>query len=393
MNQRPHFDPAAFRSVMGHYPTGVAIVTGIATHGEPLALVVGTFSSVSLEPPLVSFMPMKTSSTFAKLAECSSICINVLAADQEQICRTIARRKTNKLEGIDWKPSPSGDPILEGVISWVDARITTNVDAGDHWVTLCSVEALAVENPVAPLLFFQGGYGSFVVPSLISRIDADIADEVQAAVASRDDLEALARSIGCQCTLMKVVNRDELVAVAVAAAPGVSVQPDLGQRLPIIPPIADSWAAHLDEEGRAYWLGKASGAGETQLEIFHRRLDFYREHGFLYRLREQAPDDSLQYLSEATTAYGSQRLTPAQEREIRDTITGAVKPEAYDVKPLDDDARYNLSSLIIQVPDDDGPSDLTLRMTFLPQDVTGATVREWVDKAYAYATELETALV
>ena len=87
------FDKRLFRDVMGHYPTGVVIVTGIHPDGEQLAMVVGTFASVSLEPALVSFLPMKSSRTFDRLRECDSLCINVLTGQQEHVGRTIAGRR------------------------------------------------------------------------------------------------------------------------------------------------------------------------------------------------------------------------------------------------------------------------------------------------------------
>jgi len=157
------FDQRLFRDVMGHYPTGVTIVTGVHPAGEQLAMVVGTFASVSLEPALVSFSPMKTSRTFQQLAECDSMCINVLTGHQEHIGRTIAGRKADKFEGLDWHPSPSGAPVLADSLAWIDVRLARTVEAGDHWIALCEVIDLAITNPQAPLIFFQGGYGRFAV--------------------------------------------------------------------------------------------------------------------------------------------------------------------------------------------------------------------------------------
>src|SRR5690606_14707737 len=88
MAQTDHrIDNDRFRSVLGSYPTGVAVVTGIDKQGEPIGMVVGTFTSVSIDPPLVAFLPMKTSRTFQILREDSdTFCINILAADQENVC-------------------------------------------------------------------------------------------------------------------------------------------------------------------------------------------------------------------------------------------------------------------------------------------------------------------
>lgn len=200
-------DPQVFREVMGHYPTGgVVVVTGVHPDGEELALIMGTFNSVSLEPPMVSFMPMKTSGTWERLRECATMCINVLTGDQESLGRTIAMRKKDKLAGLELDRSPSGDPILVGSLAWIDVKLGQVVDAGDHWIALCDVMDLTVENPAGPLIFFQGGYGRFIVPSLIARVEQDITAAVRQAELARADLEELAFGLGVEATLLTKVN-------------------------------------------------------------------------------------------------------------------------------------------------------------------------------------------
>lgn len=156
-----NIDGQVYREVLGHYPTGVAVVTGRADDGEHLALVVGTFSSVSMDPPLVSFMPMKSSRTFDRLSRCESLCVNVVGEDQQDVVRTLAKRWENKLDGIEWFASPSGDAVLSDSVAWIDTRIRETVEAGDHWIVLCEVHDMAVTNPVSPLIFHRGGYGGF----------------------------------------------------------------------------------------------------------------------------------------------------------------------------------------------------------------------------------------
>ncbi len=125
-------DGAKLREVLGHYPTGVVLVTGTAADGERLAMIVGTFTSVSLEPALVAFLPMRSSGTFARLRECESLCINILSGDQEEVCRTIVARREDKFRDLDWFPPspPSGDPVLAGSVAWLDVRLTDTIEAG-----------------------------------------------------------------------------------------------------------------------------------------------------------------------------------------------------------------------------------------------------------------------
>jgi len=84
------FDARQFRDVLGQYPTGVSVVTATQADGKVAGLAVGSFTSVSLDPPLVAFLPDKTSTSWPKIRSVGSFCVNVLGADQESICRTFA---------------------------------------------------------------------------------------------------------------------------------------------------------------------------------------------------------------------------------------------------------------------------------------------------------------
>ena len=104
-------DPALFREVLGHYPTGVVLVTGIADDGEPIGMIVGTFTSVSIDPVLVAFLPTRSSRTFQRLRTAPSFCANVLAADQVEIARLFAGRSTEKFSQVSWRPPAARQQI------------------------------------------------------------------------------------------------------------------------------------------------------------------------------------------------------------------------------------------------------------------------------------------
>ncbi len=162
MSQQPVFDPAKFRQVLGHFATGVTVVTA-APDGEPVGLAVGSFSSVSLDPPLVAFFPDRTSSSWPKIQAAGSFCVNVLGEDQEGICRRFATKGDDKFAGLGWTPAGSGSPLLDGVVAWIDCDIQSVSDAGDHYCVLGAVRDLGVGHDGGPLLFFRGGYGRFAV--------------------------------------------------------------------------------------------------------------------------------------------------------------------------------------------------------------------------------------
>lgn len=159
-------NPTWFRQVLARYPTGVCAITGVMPTGEVVAMVVGSFTSVSLEPPLVAFLPARSSSSWAKLKDCASLCINVLSADQETVCRRLASRDPDKMAGLSHRLSPSGAPIFDGVVAWIDCTCIEIHEAGDHYIAVCAVAHLDIAEGVLPLVFLEGGYGAFAAAPL-----------------------------------------------------------------------------------------------------------------------------------------------------------------------------------------------------------------------------------
>ncbi len=156
------FDSAKFRQVLGHFPTGVTVITADGDDGL-VGLAVGSFASVSLDPPLVAFFPARNSSSWPKIEAAGVFCVNVLAEDQEDVCRRFAAKGDDKFAGLGWKAAGSGSPLLDGVVAWIDCHIESVTEAGDHFCVLGRVRDLAVAHDGAPLVFFRGGYGRFAV--------------------------------------------------------------------------------------------------------------------------------------------------------------------------------------------------------------------------------------
>lgn len=154
-------DAATFRRVMGHYPTGVCVITARDDAGGQFGMVVGSFTSASLDPPLVAFLPDKNSRSWKQLEGVGRFCVNILAHDQLDLCRSFSAKGADKFVGISHRVSDNGSPVLDGVLAWIDCVLHAVHDAGDHWFVLGKVEALGVDHPGEPLLFFRGGYGSF----------------------------------------------------------------------------------------------------------------------------------------------------------------------------------------------------------------------------------------
>ncbi len=155
----PGFDSARFRQVLGHFPTGVTVITA-DPGGQPVGLTIGSFTSVSLEPPLVGFLPGKSSTSWPDIERAGHFCVNVLAVEQGELCWRFAKDLDEKFDGVAWRPAASGAPILDDVLAWIDCRIERVVDAGDHWFVLGEVLDLDAKEG-SPLLFFRGKLGGF----------------------------------------------------------------------------------------------------------------------------------------------------------------------------------------------------------------------------------------
>jgi 3-hydroxy-9,10-secoandrosta-1,3,5(10)-triene-9,17-dione monooxygenase reductase component len=162
MSEHPPFDSAKYRQVLGHFATGVTVITA-APDGEPVGLAVGSFSSVSLDPPLVAFFAGKGSASWPKIEVAGAFCVNILAEDQEEVSRRFASKDEDKFGGLGWTSAASGSPLLDGALAWVDCDIESVVEAGDHYCVMGRIRDLGIGHDGAPLIFFRGGYGRFTV--------------------------------------------------------------------------------------------------------------------------------------------------------------------------------------------------------------------------------------
>ncbi|HEU5082460.1 MAG TPA: flavin reductase family protein [Acidimicrobiales bacterium] len=152
-------DQATFRTVLGHFPTGVTVIAGMDGE-EPVGLAVGSFFSLSLDPPLVGFCVDKSSSSWSRMEGSGRFCVNILGADQEDVCRAFAMSGDDKFAGIGWRPAESGSPLIDGVLAWIDCEVDALHEGGDHHIVVGRVLGLDVGHEGDPLVFFRGGYAN-----------------------------------------------------------------------------------------------------------------------------------------------------------------------------------------------------------------------------------------
>jgi 3-hydroxy-9,10-secoandrosta-1,3,5(10)-triene-9,17-dione monooxygenase reductase component len=154
----PVVDPQMMRSVLGHFVSGVTVVTATAPEG-PVGFTCQSFSSLSLDPPLVAFAPSRSSRTWPQLRDARRFCVNVLAEQQSELSTQFARSGTDKFAGVPWTPSPHGSPVLDGVVAWIDSELWAEYDGGDHTIVVARVLDLGADGSRTPLLFHRGAYG------------------------------------------------------------------------------------------------------------------------------------------------------------------------------------------------------------------------------------------
>lgn len=156
----PVIDPLEFRRVLGHFPTGVTVVAA-APDGRPAGMTVGSFFSISLDPPLVGFCVGVGSSSWPEIEPAGVFAVSVLGADQSDVSNHFARTTGDRFDGVAWRAGATGSPVLEEALAHIECATEQVVDAGDHLIVIGRVVDLDVDRDGAPLLFFKGGYGRF----------------------------------------------------------------------------------------------------------------------------------------------------------------------------------------------------------------------------------------
>ena len=150
------------RRVMGHFATGVTIVTGLDSTGEdagqPVGFACQSFTSVSLDPPLVLFCAASTGRSWPRMQAAGVFSVNVLAEDQLDVCQVFASGSDDKFAGLAWRQTAWG-PSLDDVLATVHCTIETVYRAGDHDVVIGRVRELVTHRDAAPLVFFRGEFG------------------------------------------------------------------------------------------------------------------------------------------------------------------------------------------------------------------------------------------
>jgi flavin reductase (DIM6/NTAB) family NADH-FMN oxidoreductase RutF len=147
------------RTVMGHFATGVTIITTFNREGTLHGLTANAFTSLSLVPPLCVVCVDKKAESYPSFEESKVFTVNILRDDQEELSRKFAVSGTDKFTGVAYKRGGNGAPILDNVIAWLECRVTAAHDGGDHTIYIGEIDE-AQTREGKPLMFFRGGYRS-----------------------------------------------------------------------------------------------------------------------------------------------------------------------------------------------------------------------------------------
>lgn len=295
-------DPKWFRQVLGQYPTGVCVITAMQADGRAAGMAVGSFTSVSLDPPLVAFLPDRGSTSWPRIQAAGRFCVNILGAEQEDVCRRFASKMPDKFDGLPYRLSGLGSPIIDGAIAWIDCEVRTVHEAGDHYIVIGLVKDLQIESGDLPLLFFQGGYGQFWPLSLAASDPLGaITEQLRQVDMARPEMEQLAADLSARCIATARVDEEIVITASAGRATRNSMSTLVGQRLPFIPPTGSVFAAWDAPAQIDDWLYKTSWPAPRA--DFKASLANVRERGF-----------SVGLLNDAHREFASTIARLAQER-------------------------------------------------------------------------------
>lgn len=365
--------------VLAQYPTGVVAVTGITSSGVPVSMIIGTFNSVSQNPPLVGFFPTRGSSSYERIRDCDYLCFNVLSHEQESLCRKMsAKNSVNKFKDVDWAPAPSGAPILAGCVAWVDTRVKSIQEAGDHDFLVAEVLAIDAPNPVLPLLYFQGSLGKFHSSSFVMPYETALLPTIAEVEKYRSSLEKLAQTLGREVVVFAPV-ADEIVIVASAGTEPNSSTSVTGRRFPYAPPFGsllvhdtqlDDWYQRLRDH-------------EPNASVWKSKTKIARRRGWSVALSSEEHPALDQLIEEFSRA--------PQTPNLQRSLLNVMRQLGSNYEPEDEQITANSSIRMISVPVRHNKSsiDFLISVHSISDTILGSELPTFIKHMQATAAEIE----
>jgi len=156
-------DASEFRTVLGRFATGITIITAI-DNDEPVGVAANSFTSVSLDPPLVLFCVARNSSTWPRIEQARKFAVNILGEHQEEVSALFATKGADRFAAVNWHRGVGNSPVLHDTIGYLDCEFWAEYDGGDHLIVVGKVVDLGVNRDIGPLLYYDGGYHRLSTP-------------------------------------------------------------------------------------------------------------------------------------------------------------------------------------------------------------------------------------
>jgi flavin reductase (DIM6/NTAB) family NADH-FMN oxidoreductase RutF len=364
-----------FRRVLGTFPTGVVIIAAACSDGRPVGMTVGSFTSVSLDPPLVAFLPAKTSTSFQAIRESGEFCVNVLAADQVEACRKFATRGAEKFKDVAWMPRPSGAPLLDGAVAYIDCALESVIEAGDHYIVVARVTELDIARDDAPpMVFYRGGYGQFHTPSLSAPAEPDILEALRAVDACRPFMDELARELQIACLAVSMIGDDMAFVGSSGGTRRGELLSRIGQRVPAVPPLGAAFVAWAQDQVQAAWLKRARVRGFPPGGVVD-MLGLVRTRGWSITLR--SPE--VRALEKVLRALDHSALDAETWRRLDEPVS-RLTPAIYAPEGLQAQDRYDVATLMAPVFDSSGGVAVALTLLDFEPEMTGSRVLHLADR-------------
>ena len=153
-----NFDQREFRNALGAYTTGITVVTATSSQGHPVGITVNSFTSVSLEPPLVLWCLDNNAESFRDFTESEYFTVHVLHSQQQNVSTIFATANEDKFGQVAWREGDEGTPVLDEFLECFHCKIECQYDGGDHKIILGRVVRLETRQEKPPLIYHQGEY-------------------------------------------------------------------------------------------------------------------------------------------------------------------------------------------------------------------------------------------
>jgi flavin reductase (DIM6/NTAB) family NADH-FMN oxidoreductase RutF len=379
-------DASFFRDVLKSYPTGVVAVTTLDASEEPVGMIVGTFTLVSYDPPLVAFLPNIGSSTFPKIKDTGRFCVNILGAHQEDVCRQLAFKDEERFASIAWTKSAYDTPRIAGSVAWIECDIVNMYEAGDHYIVVGDVKEIIGENARPPLLFYRGGFGRFASTSLIAPAEIDILKPLQLVDQGEQQIVGIAEDLSVECLVMTAVGVQLVLLSSATTGTGTEQsQQRLGQRMPFVAPIGAPLIAWGQQEEIERWGMHLSSAvsSDEKRAIVHR----VRERGWSIVLHSE---EQVRF-EKAIADLPLDGASKSQSAELMAASEG-LSLEGYEPSEIDANEFYRVRYISAPVFDQEGKAVLLLSLYQLPEWMSGTEIHRYADRlvqgAHAFGMNL-----